>query len=100
MEYILYGRIYPQRIGCLKPLTVLMTMNDALLADLVSELPSAVRLQRLVDALHQRFKCGAVVLLRLDEDTLRPLAAVGLVREALGRRFVVAQHPRLAAILA
>lgn len=74
-------------------------MEEALLADLVAELPSAVRLQRLVHTLHQRFRCGAVVLLRLDDDTLRPLAAVGLVQEALGRRFVVAQHPRLAAIL-
>ncbi len=74
-------------------------MEEALLADLVTELPNAVRLQRLVHTLHQRFRCGAVVLLRLDEDALRPLAAVGLVQEALGRRFVVAQHPRLAAIL-
>lgn len=74
-------------------------MEDVLLADLVTELPNAVRLQRLVHTLHTRFRCGAVVLLRLDEETLRPLAAVGLVREALGRRFVVAQHPRLAAIL-
>ncbi|HBS79915.1 MAG TPA: nitric oxide reductase transcriptional regulator NorR [Pseudomonas sp.] len=74
-------------------------MEEALLADLVTELPNAVRLQRLVHTLHQRFRCGAVVLLRLDDDTLRPLAAVGLVQEALGRRFVVAQHPRLAAIL-
>jgi anaerobic nitric oxide reductase transcription regulator len=74
-------------------------MEDALLADLVTELPNAVRLQRLVHTLHQRFRCGAVVLLRLDDETLRPLAAVGLAREALGRRFVVPQHPRLAAIL-
>ena len=74
-------------------------MADALLADLTTELPNAVRLQRLVHTLHQHFRCGAVVLLRLDEDSLRPLAAVGLVQEALGRRFVVAQHPRLAAIL-
>lgn len=74
-------------------------MEDALLADLVTELPNAVRLQRLVHTLHQRFRCGAVVLLRLDDGTLRPLAAVGLAREALGRRFVVDQHPRLAAIL-
>ena len=74
-------------------------MEEALLADLVTELPNAVRLQRLVHTLHQRFRCGAVVLLRLDDDSLRPMAAVGLVQEALGRRFIVAQHPRLAAIL-
>lgn len=77
-----------------------MTMTmETLLADLVTELPNAVRLQRLVQTLHQRFGCGAVGLLRLDDGTLRPVAAVGLVREAFGRRFVVAQHPRLATIL-
>ncbi|MCQ4313599.1 nitric oxide reductase transcriptional regulator NorR [Pseudomonas stutzeri] len=74
-------------------------IEESILGDLTIELPNAVRLQRLVHTLHQRFRCGAVVLLRLDEGTLRPLAAVGLVQEALGRRFVVAQHPRLAAIL-
>ncbi|WP_120997998.1 nitric oxide reductase transcriptional regulator NorR [Stutzerimonas urumqiensis] len=75
-------------------------MDDALLADLVTELPTMVRLQRLVQTLHHHFHCGAAVLLRLEGDSLRPLAAVGLAREALGRRFVVAQHPRLAAIMA
>ncbi|MBU3055268.1 nitric oxide reductase transcriptional regulator NorR [Pseudomonas indica] len=75
-------------------------MEEALLADLITELPNAVRLQRLVQTLREHFHCGAVGLLRLDDDSLRPVAAVGLVHEALGRRFVVAQHPRLAAILA
>jgi len=90
----------PVQVMVRKTLRVTRTMMaDALLADLTTELPNAVRLQRLVHTLHQHFRCGAVVLLRLDEDSLRPLAAVGLVQEALGRRFVVAQHPRLAAIL-
>ncbi|WP_461517051.1 nitric oxide reductase transcriptional regulator NorR [Porticoccus sp.] len=71
----------------------------ALLADLVADLPSAVRLQRLVGVLRERFLCGAVAILRLEENCLRPVAVDGLVLEALGRRFVVAQHPRLAAIL-
>lgn len=70
-----------------------------LLADLVADLPSAVRLQRLVGVLRERFFCGAVAVLRLEENCLRPVAVDGLVHEALGRRFVVAQHPRLAAIL-
>jgi len=74
-------------------------MQETLLADLAADLHHTVRLQRLVQTLQERFRCGAVVLLRLDDDSLRPLAAVGLVQEALGRRFVVAQHPRLAAIL-
>ncbi len=75
-------------------------LDVGLLADLIVELPNAVRLQRLVHTLREHFCCGAVGLLRLEGDSLRPLAAVGLVHEALGRRFVLAQHPRLAAIMA
>ena len=71
-----------------------------LLADLVTELPHPVRLQRLVNAIRTHFGCGAVGLLKIEGDGLRPLAVDGLVRETLGRRFVVAQHPRLSAILA
>ena len=71
-----------------------------MLADLVSELPPAVRLQRLAARLRAHFHCGAVALLRLEEDHLRPVAIDGLVRDALGRRFAIGQHPRLAAILA
>ena len=74
--------------------------RESLDADLVVELPNAVRLQRLVQTLREYFNCGAVGLLRLDDDSLRPVATVGLVHEALGRRFFIAQHPRLAAIMA
>ncbi|MCE6981851.1 nitric oxide reductase transcription regulator, partial [Pseudomonas frederiksbergensis] len=75
-------------------------LRESLAADLIVELPNAVRLQRLVQTLREYFNCGAVGLLRLEGDSLRPLACVGLVHEALGRRFVIAQHPRLAAIMA
>ncbi|GAA5174543.1 nitric oxide reductase transcriptional regulator NorR [Modicisalibacter zincidurans] len=75
-------------------------LEDVVFADLTAELPSAVRLQRLVRALREYFHCGAVGLLSLDGEALCPVAVDGLTREALGRRFVVAQHPRLAAILA
>jgi len=78
---------------------ILTLMHDTLLADLVTELPPAARLQRLVVTLREHFGCGAVALLKLDGDSLRPIAIDGLVREALGRRFVVGQHPRFAAIL-
>ncbi|WP_037473025.1 nitric oxide reductase transcriptional regulator NorR [Simplicispira psychrophila] len=77
-----------------------MPTDDDPLADLASDLPQAVRLQRLVTWLRTRFGCGAVVLLRLQEEHLRPVALDGLVGEALGRRFAVGQHPRLATILA
>ena len=83
---------------------LLMVINtlavEAVFADLVTEQPQAVRLQRLVGWLRGQFRCGAVALLRLEEDHLRPVAVDGLVGEALGRRFAVSQHPRLAAILA
>lgn len=80
---------------------VLLTMlGELLLADLCADLPEAVRMQRLVGSLRAHFLCGAVALLRLEEDHLRPLAVDGLVRDTLGRRFAVKLHPRLAAILA
>ncbi|MDI5935233.1 nitric oxide reductase transcriptional regulator NorR [Halomonas kalidii] len=75
-------------------------LDETLLADLVADLPSAVRLQRLTCTLREGFRCGAVCLLRLEENALVPVAVDGLVREALGRRFEVAHHPRLATILA
>ena len=74
--------------------------HHALFEDLAADLPQAVRLQRLVGHLRTRFGCGAVALLQLEENHLRPVAVDGLVRESLGRRFAVGQHPRLAAILA
>lgn len=75
-------------------------LEESLIADLVTDLPAAVRLQRLVSTLRSHFACGAVGILRLEYDVLKPVALHGLVREALGRRFVVSQHPRLAVILA
>ena len=77
-----------------------MTMiEDFLLPDLVAELPAAIRLERLVQVLRETFICGAVVLLQREDDSLRPVAAVGLVQDALGRRFDIARHPRLSALL-
>ncbi|OSZ75470.1 nitric oxide reductase transcriptional regulator NorR [Hydrogenophaga sp. IBVHS1] len=70
-----------------------------LLTDLVADLPVAVRLQRLVGSLRAYFRCGAVALLKLEDEHLRPLAVDGLVNDALGRRFAVKDHPRLGAIL-
>ncbi len=75
-------------------------LQASLLADLTTDMPHAVRLQRLVSTLRTEFHCGAVALLKLEDDWLRPVAVDGLVRETLGRRFLVAQHPRLATILA
>ena len=70
-----------------------------LLTDLVADLPVAVRLQRLVGSLRAHFGCGAVALLKLEGEHLRPVAVDGLTSDALGRRFLVKDHPRLATIL-
>lgn len=76
------------------------TLLETLVADLVTDLPAVVRLQKVVATLKQSFACGAVVLLKCEQTMLRPIASTGLVREASGRRFNSAQHPRLAALLA
>lgn len=81
---------------------VIMTITTThllLLTDLVADLPVAVRLQRLVVSLRAHFGCGAVALLKLDGEHLRPVAMDGLVSDTLGRRFLVKDHPRLATIL-
>ena len=76
-------------------------VDPLLLADLAADLPVAVRQQRLVETLRLHFRCGAVALLRLDGEgeLLRPVAVDGLASDALGRRFAIKEHPRLAAIL-
>lgn len=75
-------------------------METILLNDLAADLPDGVRLQRAATTIRQGFSCDAVGLLMLDgNDTLHLVAASGLAHEALGRRFVVGQHPRFATIL-
>lgn len=74
--------------------------TNLLMSDLTADLTPAVRFQRLLYAIKEVFNSGAVVLLKLENEELKPLAVEGLVKEALGRRFKLAQHPRLATILA
>ncbi len=78
-------------------------LPDILVHDLTVQLPAAIRLQRLVVSLLAEFNADAVALLKMEGGAtacLRPLAAVGLSRDALGRRFQLAEQPRLAAIAA
>lgn len=76
-----------------------MNPELSLLADLITALPASVRGQRFVHAVRQSFGCDAVGLLRIDGDSLCPVAMEGLAQEALGRRFLISQHPRLTSIL-
>ena len=71
-----------------------------LVADLALDLPEHERLRRLLAALRTLLPADAVALLRLDGEWLQPVAIDGLVPDALGRRFRLAEHPRLAQLLA
>ncbi len=83
-----------------------MTINPMLalllplVADLACELPEGERYRRLLGALRTLLPCDATALLRLDGEQLVPLAVDGLSADTLGRRFKVAEHPRLQALLA
>ncbi len=70
-----------------------------LVADLSRELPEGERYRRLLDALRDLLPCDATALLRLEGEQLVPLAVHGLSADTLGRRFKVAEHPRLKALL-
>lgn len=76
-----------------------MDISIPILSSLAAELPAAERLQRLVETLREHFSCEAVVLLQREQEHMRPVAADGLVGDAMGRRFALQAHPRLAAIL-
>jgi anaerobic nitric oxide reductase transcription regulator len=65
----------------------------------LTSLPEAERYQQLLAAARNLIPCDAAALLRLDDDVLTPVAVDGLSVEALGRRFPVAAHPRLARLL-
>ncbi len=71
-----------------------------LVADLAEDLPEHERLRRLLAALRTVLPADAAALLRLEGEWLRPVAIDGLVPDALGRRFRIAEHPRFAQLLA
>lgn len=62
--------------------------------DLASSLASKDRFDRLLDTVRKVIACDAVALLSLQGESLKPLALQGLMRDTLGRRFVIEEHPR------
>jgi anaerobic nitric oxide reductase transcription regulator len=70
-----------------------------LIEDLSRGMPDTERYRRLLTTLRALFPADAAALLRLDGDTLVPLAIDGLSSDTLGRRFRVSEHPRFARIL-
>jgi len=77
--------------------------TDPLLAialDMTASLSAEDRAQRLVRAVQKALPCDAVTLLRARGDELVPIAEIGLSPDLLGRRFAIADHPRLQQICA
>lgn len=70
-----------------------------LMSDLGRDLPPRLRYRRVVQILKSAFQCDAIGLLKLEGEVLRPVAVEGLAEETLGRRFRLADHPRLQTIL-
>ena len=66
--------------------------------DLAADLSGEERFQRFVAVARRMIRCDAISLLRLEGEALVPVVAAGLRGEALARRFLLAEHPRLAAI--
>jgi len=67
--------------------------------DLTRELSQPERLARLLEQLQRAVPFDAAAILLCQGKELAPVAALGLPREIMGRRFIPAEHPRLAAIL-
>ncbi|MEJ2166870.1 MAG: nitric oxide reductase transcriptional regulator NorR [Desulfobacterales bacterium] len=75
-----------------------MDMLDTIVSislDLTAALNAKDRYQRLLQSLKRIIPYDAAALLRADEDVLIPIAARGLSPDALGRRYVRREHPRL-----
>lgn len=78
----------------------LLTALLPLVSDLSRELPEGERYRRLLEAMRALLPCDAAALLRLDGESLVPLAVDGLSTDTLGRRFKVSEHPRFEILLA
>ncbi|MDY0749061.1 nitric oxide reductase transcriptional regulator NorR [Paucibacter sp. R3-3] len=76
-------------------------MTTAALESSIDHLPIAEdHFHAMLAAVRKLLACDAAVLLRLDDTALVPVAVDGLSDEAMGRRFVIEAHPRLARLMA
>ncbi len=70
-----------------------------IVADLSQSMAPELRYQRLLEAFRRSFPCDAIALLQYEGEVLVPRAVQGLSPDTLGRRFVLADQPRLVQIL-
>lgn len=79
-----------------------MNISAAALIELSLNLAQSLtgnnRFDNLLSTIRKTIVCDAVVILAVKGHYLEPLALQGLSKDTLGRRFVIAEHPRLAAI--
>lgn len=66
--------------------------------DLAQSLTTNDRFDRLLSTIRKTITCEAVAVLAYKSDHLVPLALQGLSNDTLGRRFIIAEHPRFEAI--
>lgn len=72
-----------------------LTALASIALDLTRALEAGDRYRRMLEVLKRIIPYDAAALLRLERDTLIPLAASGLAPEAMARRFRRCDHPRL-----
>ncbi|MFT6899632.1 MAG: anaerobic nitric oxide reductase transcription regulator [Paraglaciecola sp.] len=79
-------------------------LNSTLLLEVALDLANSItnkdRFDRLLSSIRKAINCDAVVLLAYQNERLKPLAIQGLAPDTLGRRFKLADHPRLNEICA
>lgn len=66
--------------------------------NLAQSMTSIDRFDNLLSTIRKTITCEAVAVLAVKGDFLVPLALQGLSKDTLGRRFFIAEHPRLTAI--
>jgi anaerobic nitric oxide reductase transcription regulator len=89
-----YGCYFHNNVVFITTMDMLDTLAS-IAADLTAALNTKDRYQRLLGALKRIIPYDAAALLRLDGEALIPLAAHGLLPNALGRRYALSDHPRL-----
>ena len=72
----------------------LLELSIALAQGVASE----QRFDQFLTAIRKVITCDAIAILAYKGEYLQPLAQQGLSHEAMGRRFVIAEHPRFKAI--
>ena len=75
-------------------------MDKKLWADLIRPDGLQKKCDRLLEAMLGQLPVDALCIMRLEDESLMPVSALGLSKDAYGRRFDLIHQPRLQAIMA